>query len=215
MRPSGKSPGEQQIYNTITRDKGSRSSSDLQLEQLLVAMALSDIKEMKENVDVNFETFKKEVQEIRGYIKSAETESESMEEKISSSFKRLKNMFFYDDRGPRTWTHALSSSNPLDRMAIQEMANRQQQENKEIPIIVDLLRTIRRELEKLGKKTKEKTDDMLRELADIKNDARLHHLSLQSKKAGLDRKFVELEELIQGRCTINKIPLSIFEGTKE
>ena len=217
MRPSGKSPGEQQIYHTITRDKGSRSSSDLQLEQLLVAMVLSDIKEMKGNVNANFETFTKEVQEIRGYLENAEKESESMENKISSSFKRLKNMFFYDDRGPRTWTHALSSSNPLDRMAIQTMANRQQleQEYKEIPIIVDLLRTIRRELEKLGKKTKEKTDDMLRELADIKNDARLHHLSLQSKKAGLDRKFVELEELIQGRCTISKIPLSIFEGTKE
>ena len=220
MRPSGKSPGEQQIYNTITRDKGSRNSSDLQLEQILVAMALSDIKEMKENVDANFETFKKEVQEIRGHLKNAETESESMENKISSSFKRLKSLFFYEDRDTLrnhyfSFSEKASMCDRLDRMAIQTMLDRQQQEKREIPIIVDLLRTIRRELEKLGQKTKEKTDGMLRELADIKNDARLHHLSLQSKKAGLDKKFVELEELIQGRCTINKIPLSIFEGTKE
>ena len=246
MRPSGKSPGaEQQIYPTITRDKGSRSSSDLQLEQLLVAMVLSDIKEMKENVDANFETFKKEVQETCGHLKIAETKSALMELDLNSSFFRLKDMFVYDDsdtlpkwkdedretlpkyedEDERTWK-VTSTCTPLERRAIEEMHTRQKEiieikekketkEEKEIPIIVDLLRTIRRELEKLGKKTKEKTDDMLRELADIKNVARLHHLSLQSKKAGLDRKFVELEELIHGHCKIKKIPLSIFEGTKE
>ena len=260
MRPSGKSPGaEQQIYHTITRDRGSRSSSDLQLEQILVAMALSDIKEMKENVDANFETFKKEVQETCGHLKIAETKSALMELDLNSSFFRLKDMFVYDDsdtlpkwkdedretlskdedEDEHTWhrvklastyirepADAMSTCTPLERRAIEEMHTRQKEiieikekketkEEKEIPIIVDLLRTIRRELEKLGKKTKEKTDDMLRELADIKNDARLHHLSLQSKKAGLDKNFVELEELIHGHCTIKKIPLSIFEGTKE
>ncbi len=220
MRPSGKSPGEQHIYHTVTRDKGSRSSSDPQLEQMLVAMALNDIKEMEGNVDANFKAFQKEVEEIRGYVAKAKSESESMENKLSSSFKRLKSMFFYDDRPSNNLNeihqYLASMSEPaLDRMAILKMENRQQQEKREIPIIVDLLRTIRRELEKLGKKTKEKTDDMLRELADIKNDASFHHLSLQSKKAGLDKKFVELEELIQGCCTIKKIPLSILEGTKE
>ncbi|KAL9984445.1 hypothetical protein ACROYT_G006737 [Oculina patagonica] len=187
------------------------------LKKCLWQWLLSDIKEMKENVDANFEAFKKEAQEIRGYLKNAESESESMENKLSSSFKRLKNMFFYDDRKKddimqQDWALMCTT---LDRMAVEKMQERQRPLKKEIPIIVDLLRTIRRELEKLGKNTKEKTDDMLKELADIKNDARLHHLSLQSKKAGLDKKFVELEELIQGCCTIKKIPLSIFEGSKE
>ena len=217
MRPSGKSPEEQHIHHTVTRDKGSRDS-DLQLEQLLVAMALNDIKEMKENVDTNYKAFKKEVQEIRGYLKNAKTESESMEHELSSSFQRLKDMFFYEDRDnlPEVLydMHPLMSR-PLEMKAIAQMRNTSTQVKEEIPIIVELLRTIRRELEKLGKKTKETTDDMLRELADIKNDARLHHLSLQASKAGLDKKFVELEELIQGCCTIKKIPLSIFEGTKE
>ena len=221
MRPSGvKNPDEQHIHHTVSRDKGSRDS-DLQLEQLLVAMALNDIKEMKENVDANFKSFKTEVQEIRVYLENAKKESESMELELSSSFKRLKNMFFYEDR--HNLLHLKKpegfsidrESNRLELKAIEQMMNMNSHVKEEIPIIVKLLRTIRRELEKLGEKTKETTEGMLRELADIKSDARLHHQSLQTKKAGLDKKFVELEELIQGCCTIKKIPLSIFEGTKE
>ena len=218
MRPSGKSPEEQHIHHTVTRDKGSRDS-DLQLEQLLVAMALNDIKEMKENVDANFKSFKTEVQEIRCYLKNAKTESESMELELSSSFQRLKDMFFYEDRDDllvQYDEHPIPlKRRPLEMKAIAQMTNTTSQVKEEIPIIVELLRTIRRELEKLGNKTKETTDGMLRELADIKSDARLHHQSLQANKADLDKKFVELEELIQGCCTIKKIPLSIFEGTKE
>ena len=216
MRPSGvKNPDEQHIHHTVSRDKGSRDS-DLQLEQLLVAMALNDIKEMKENVDANFKSFKTEVQEIRAHLEKAKKESKSLEHKLSSSFKRLKYMFFYNDRRDlysESWK--ASMSDPLELKAIAQMTNTSSQVKKEIPIIVELLRTIRRELEKLGEKTKETAEGMLRELADIKSDARLHHLSLQKTKAGLDKRFVELEELIQGCCTIKKIPLSIFEGTKE
>ena len=74
---------------------------------------------------------------------------------------------------------------------------------------------IRRELEDLAKKTKEKTDEMVNELAQLKSDAQLQHLSLKSKNEGLDRQFLEIEELIQGCCTIKKIPLSIFEGFRD
>ncbi|KAL9984444.1 hypothetical protein ACROYT_G006736 [Oculina patagonica] len=138
MRPSGKSPGEQHIYHTITGDKGSPSSSDLQLEEMLVAMALSDIKEMKENVDTNFEAFKKEAQEIRGYVAKAKSESESMENKLSSSFKRLKNMFFYEDRDTYGSNAIEAMSNSLDRMAIAEMQERQElrQEKKKYPSFI-------------------------------------------------------------------------------
>ena len=48
-------------------------------------------KEMKENVDANFETFKKEVQETCGHLKIAETELALMELDLNSSFFRLKD----------------------------------------------------------------------------------------------------------------------------
>ena len=70
MRPSREIPGEQQIFRPVTREKGSRSS-DLQLEQLIIAMALNDIKEMKEAVDADCKAFKKEVQEIRNHLKNS------------------------------------------------------------------------------------------------------------------------------------------------
>ena len=229
MRPIREIPDEQQIFRTITREKGSHSS-DLQLEQLVVAMALNDIKEMKENLDANCKTFNKEVQEIRNHLKNAKAESESLERELGSSFKRLKKMFFEDRpkkqrnvlmmapmEQPQMSIHAATACK-LDREVIEMWESQvaeEEERKREVPIIVDLLRLIRQELEDLGKKTKEKTDDMLKELAQLKNDAQRQHLSLKSKNEGLDKKFLELEELIQGCCTIKKIPLSILEGSKD
>ena len=228
MRPSREIPGEQQIFRPVTREKGSRSS-DLQLEQLIIAMALNDIKEMKETVDGDCKTFKKEVQEIRSHLNNAKTESESLESELDSSFKRLKKMFYedrpkkranflvMDDRG--MMCHYDSTATVLERARIDEWESQAEIEEKErqreVPIIVDLLRKIRRELEDLGKKTKEKTDDMFKEIKQLKNEAHLQHVSLKSKNEGLDKKFLELEELIQGCCTIKKIPLSILEGSRD
>ena len=218
MRPSREIPDEQQIFHTITREKGSRKS-DLQLEQIIITMALNDIKEMKETVDADCKTFKKEVQEIRDHLKNAKEESETLESELGSSFKRLKKMFFEDrPKKPRdlevlsSWA---SSATELDR-AVMEMWESQENERKrEVPIIVDLLRKIRQELEDLGKTTKEKTDEMLKEMTELKSEAKLQFQSLKSTNEGLDKKFLELEELIQGCCTIKKMPLSILEGSKD
>ena len=228
MRPSREIPEEQQIFRPITREKGSRSS-DLELEQLIIAMALNDIKEMKDAVDADCKTLKKEVQQIRTHLNDAKTESESLESELGSSFKRLKKMFYeerpkkrgnflvMDDRGMMRLSDSTVAG--LERQVINRWESQAESEEKErqreVPIIVDLLRMIRRELEDLGKKTKEKTDDMLKEIKELKNDAHLQHLSLKSKSEGLDKKFLELEELIQGCCTIKKIPLSIFEGFRD
>ena len=222
MRPSRdlELPGEQQIFRPVTRDKGSRSS-DLQLEQLIIAMALNDIKEMKETVDADCKAFKKEVQEIRNHLKNANKASQALESELSYSFKRLKKMFFFDDR-PRRNASLMTSmqkgatASKLDHQVLAMWESQaEEQEERKVPIIVDLLRMIRRELEDLGKKTKEKTDEMAKELAQLKSDAQLQHLSLKSKNEGLDRQFLEIEELIQGCCTIKKIPLSTLECSKD
>ena len=228
MRPSREILDEQQIFRPVTREKGSRSS-DLQLEQVIIAMALNDIKEMKETVDGDCKTFKKEVQEIRSHLNNAKTESESLGSELDSSFKRLKKMF-YEDRPKRRADFLVmddrgmmrsydSTATVLERVRIAEWEAQAEIEEKErqreVPIIGDLLRKIRRELEDLGKKTKEKTDDMFKEIKQLKNDAHLQHVSLKSKNEGLDKKFLELEELIQGCCTIKKIPLSILEGSRD
>ena len=216
MRPSTEIPGEQQISRPVTEKKGSRSS-DLQLEQLIIAMALNNIKEMKETVDADCKAFKKEVQEIRNHLKNATEVSEALESELSYSFKRLKKMFFFDDRPRsnaslpaiiRTTEDARASKLERNVMAMWEA----REEDRKVPIIVDLLRMIRRELGDLGKKAKEKTDEMVKELAQLKSDAHFHHLSLKSKNEGLDRQFLEIAELIQGCCTIKKIPLSTLEG---
>ena len=218
MRPSREIPEEQQIFRPITREKGSRSS-DLELEQLIIAMALTDIKEMKETVDADCETFRKEVHEIWFHLYEGKEESEALERELGSSFKRLKKMFFEDK--PRIFlpTPECLEIQKVDQQVIDaweaQAAVKEKERKREVPIIVDLLRMIRRELEDLGKKTKEKTDDMLKEIKELKNDAHLQHLSLKSKSEGLDKKFLELEELIQGCCTIKKIPLSIFEGFRD
>ena len=228
MRPSREIPEEQQIFRPITREKGSRSS-DLELEQLIIAMALNDIKEMKDAVDADCKTLKKEVQQIRTHLNDAKTESESLESELGSSFKRLKKMFYeerpkkrgnflvMDDRGMMRLSDSTVAG--LERQVINRWESQAESEEKErqreVPIIVDLLRMIRRELEDLGKKTKEKTDEMLREIKELKNDAHLQHVSLKSTNEGLDKKFLELEELIQKCCTIKKIPLSILEGSKD
>ncbi|XP_068736972.1 uncharacterized protein [Montipora capricornis] len=219
MRPSREIPDEQQIFRTITREKGSRSS-DLQLEQLLIAMALNDIKEMKETLDADCKTFKKEMQEISYHLRNAKAESESLESELASSFKRLKKMFFEErpKKQLKEWHSYQSDLERADRCelaVISRWESQEEERKREVPIIVDLLRMIRQELGDLGKKTKEKTDDMLKELAQLKSDAQLQHFSLKSNKEGLDKKFIELEELIQGCCTIKKIPLSILEGSKD
>ncbi|XP_068737190.1 uncharacterized protein [Montipora capricornis] len=216
IRPSREIADQQQIFRTITREKGSRSN-DLQLEQVLIAMALNDIKEMKETVDADCKTFKKEMQEISNHLSNAKAESESLESELGSSFKRLKRMFYEERPIITKWKTFLSTADRCDLAVVNTWASQAKEEERkrEVPIIVDLLRMIRKEMEDLGKKTKEKTDDMLKELAQLKSDAQLHHLSLKSKKEGLDKKFIELEELIQGCCTIKKIPLSILEGSKD
>lgn len=232
MRPSREITDEQQIFRPITKEKGSRSS-DLQLEQLVIAMALNDIKEMKETVDADCNTFKKEVHEIWIHLQNAETESEALERELGSSFNRLKKMFFEErPKKPRNVLplEVLQDERPMEchcetaqelhseviAMWEYQAAEKEEKERKrEVPIIVDLLRMIRRELEDLGKKTKKTTDDMLEEIKYLKNEAHLQHLSLKSKNESLDKKFLEIEELIQGCCTIKKIPLSILEGSKD
>ena len=223
MRPSREIPDEQQIFRTITREKGSRKS-DLQLEQIIIAMALNDIKEMKETVDADCKTFKKEVQEIRDHLENAKAESEALESELGSSFKRLKKMFFEDrPKKPRNlglvddrWhREACSTACKLDREVIAMWESQEKQRKREVPIIVDLLRKIRQELEDLGKTRKENTNEMLKEITQLKSEAKLQFQSLKSKNEGLNKKFVELEELIQGCCTIKKIPLSILEGSKD
>lgn len=219
MRPSREMPDEQQIFRTIKKESGSRGS-DLELEQLVIAMALNDVKEIKETVDANCKRLKKEVQEIRNHLKNAKEESQALENTLSNSFKRVKKMFFLDDR-PRNnvlqaaMECAASTVSQLDRRLIMTWESQAEEKERKVPIIVDLLRMIRRELEGLGKKTKEKTDEMLKELAQLKTDAQLQHRSLKSKNEGLDKKFLEIEELIQGCCTIKKIPLSTLEGSRD
>ena len=221
-------PDEQQSFRTIKKESGSRGS-DLELEQLIIAMALNDVKEIKETVEADCKTFKKEVQEIRNHLKNAKEESQALESTLSDSFKRVKNMFFFDDR-PRinedqgvlvTIMECLENCmkahtvSQLDCILIKKWESKAEEIERKVPIIADLLRMIRRELEGLGKKTKEKTDEMLKELAQLKTDAQLQHRSLKSKNEGLDKKFLEIEELIQGCCTIKKIPLSTLEGSRD
>jgi len=212
MRSSREIPHERQIFHTISREKGSRKS-DLQLEQLIIAMALNDIKEMKETVDADCKTFKKEAQEIRDHLKNAKEESEALKSELGSSFKRLKNMFFEEKtrnlRMPMSCE--MDTLTMLDRAAIAMWESQEKERKREVPIIVDLLRKIRQELEDLGNTRKEKTDEMLKEMTQLKSEAKLQFQSLKSTNEGLDKKFVELEELIQGCCTIKKIPLSILE----
>ena len=223
MRPSREIPDEQQSFRTITRESGSRGS-DLELEQLVIAMALNDVKEIKETVDADRKTFKKEVEEIRNHLNNAKEESQALESKLSDSFKRVKKMFFFDDRrryGPlllpmdESGHEEFSTLSQLDLRLIETWESEVEEEERKVPIIVDLLRMIRRELEDLGKKTKKKTDEMLKELAQLKNEAQFQHLSLKSKNEGLDKNFLEIEELIQGCCTIKKIPLSTFVGSRD
>ena len=219
MRPSREIPDEQHIFYTTAREKGSRKS-DLQLEQIVIAMVLNDIKEMKETVDADCKTFKKEVQEIRDHLKNAKAESEALESGLRSSFKRLKKMFFEDrpkkpGKDVRQWVVHADTASKLDREVIDMWESQEKEREREVPIIVDLLRKIRQELEDLGKKTKENTDEMLKEITQLKSEAKLQFQSLKSKNEGLNKKFVELEELIQGCCTIKKMPLSMLEGSKD
>ena len=218
MRPSREIPDEQQSFRTIKKESGSRGS-DLELEQLVIAMVLNDVKEIKETVDADCKTFKKEVEEIRNHLNNAKEESQALERKLSDSFKRVKKMFFFDDRrrdGPLA--HCLEFNkefDKLDAILVERWESEVEEEERKVPIIVDLLRMIRRELEDLGKKTKKKTDEMLVELAQLKNEAQFQHLSLKSKNEGLDKNFLEIEELIQGCCTIKKIPLSTLVGSRD
>ena len=188
----------------------------------MIAMTLRDIKEMKETVDADCETFKKEVQEIWTHLENAKAESGALERELGSSFRRLKKMFL-EDR-PKNRCNPLlpgvcRAAGRLDRYVIGQLelqAERKEKERKrEEPIIVDLLRMIRRQLEDLGKKTKENTDEMLRKITQLKKAAHQQHLSLKSTNDDLDKQFLELEELIKGCCTIKKIPLSTFVGSKD
>ena len=206
---------EQQIFRQI-----SRRSSDLQLEQLVIAMALNDINEMKETVDADCERFKTEVHGIWIRLQNAEAESEALERQLGSSFKRLKKMFFKDrPKKPRNFLPSAECLEiaKLDQEVIarwESRAEKEEKQEKRVPIIDDLFRIIRRELEDLVKKTREKTDEMLSLITQLKNNAH-RQLSLKSSNAALDKNFLELEELIQGYSRIKKIPLSILEGSKD
>ena len=233
MRPSGEIPNEQQSFRTITRESGSRSSDF----EPVITMALVDVKKIKKTVDADYETFKMEVQQIRNHLNNAEEESQALESKLSDSFERLKNMFFYDDgrREERLFVPPMPMSSnvadtvsKLDRKRIKmweldaeekERKERRRKEKKikerKVPTQFDLLRMIRRELDDLGQKTKEKTHEILEELAQLKSEAQFQHFSLKSKNKGLDKNFLEVEELIQGCCTIKKLPLSTIEGSRD
>ena len=191
MRPSREIPDEQQIFPTITMEKGSRSS-DLQLEQLVNAMALDYIKEMKETIDANCKTFKKEVQEIIIHLRNAKAESESLESELgsSSSFeerpkKKLNVRMFADSFSSSASRCDREVLNMRESQAAEEEEEEEEERKRGVPIIIDLLRMIRLELEDLGKMTKEKTDDMLKELAQLKSDVQL---SLKSNNEGFDKK---------------------------
>ena len=211
-------PDEQQSFRTITRESGSRGS-DL---EPVIAMALNDVKEIKKTVDADCETFMKEVQEIRHHLKNAKKESQALESKLSDSFKRVKKMFFFDDRlrktddfdAPTISLKASAVSSRQQRLT-RALELRAKEKERKVPTAVDLLRMIRLELEDFGKRTKTKTDEMLKELAQLKSDAQFQHLSLKSKNEGLDKNFLEVEKLIQGCCTIKKIPLSTLEGSRD
>ena len=133
MRPSREIPEEQQIFRPITREKGSRSS-DLELEQLIIAMALTDIKEMKETVEADCETFRKEVHEIWFHLYEGKEESEALERELGSSFKRLKTMFFEDrPKKPRNFLPSVECLEiaKLDQEVIARWESRAERKEKE------------------------------------------------------------------------------------
>ena len=220
-RPSGEIPDEQQSFCTITRESSSLGG-DL---EPAITMTLDELKDINETVDADCETFKKEVQEIRNHLNNAKKESQALERKLSDSFKRVKKMFFFEERrreeelfAPLTTPvhcEIADTVSLLDQTLIETWVSEAEEKERKVPAVVDLLRMIRRELEDLGKKTKEKTDEMLEELAQLKSEAQFQHLSLKSKNDGLDKNFLEIEELIQGCCTIKKIPLSTLEGSRD
>ena len=212
---------EQQSFHTITRESGSRGS-DL---EPVIAMALDDVKEIKKTVDADCETFMKEVQEIRNHLKNAKKESQALKSKLSDFFKRVKKMFFFDD--PRRFIPEIPADHMTPNIAtcnivsepdhrfIRTFESKAKEKERKVATAFDLLRMIRRELEDLGKKTKKKTDEMLKELAQIKSDAQFQDLSLKSKNEGLDKNFLEVEKLIQGCCTVKKTPLSTLEVSRD
>ena len=126
-------------------------------------MALDDVKEIKKTVDADCETFMKEVEEIRNHLNNAKEESQALESKLSDSFKRVKKMFFFDDRQrglflPRNPSCHLEADavSQLDHRLIETWAREAEEKERKVPIIVDLLRMIRRELEGLGKRQRKK-----------------------------------------------------------
>ena len=194
MRPSREFPDEQQIFRPITRKEGS-VSSDLQ----------NDLKEMKETVDNDFKTIRKEVDEIWTHLQNAYEETDALGNKLYSSFERLKEMFF--ETRPRYYFEEMDMPVYAYHRNIERLEHLKKEREREEPTIADHLKTIRRELEDLGKKTKRNTRDLSREMTCLKEFARDQHLSLKYKNDSLDKNFLELEELIQRCCTIKKIPL--------
>ena len=188
-------------------------------------MALDHLKDINKSVDADCETFKKEVQEIRNHLNNARKESQALESKLSDSFKRVKKMFFFDERrreeelfDPFTIPAESKIADmvyQLDQTLIETWVSEAEEKERKVPAVVDRLVMIRPELENLGKKTKEKTDEMLEELAQLKSEAQFQHLSLKSMNKGLDKNFLEIEELIQECCTNKKIPLSTLEGSRD
>ena len=193
MRRSREFPDEQQIFRPITRKEGS-VSSDLQ----------NDLKEMKETVDNDFKTIRKEVDEIWTHLQNAYEETDALGNKLYSSFERLKDMFF--ETRPSFACQMVEMPVYAYRRNIERLEHLKKEREREEPTIADLLKTIRRELEDLGKKTKRNTRDLSREMTCLKEFARDQHFSLKYNNDSLDKHFLELEELIQRCCTIKKIP---------
>ena len=166
----------------------------------------NDLKEMKEAVDTDFETIREEVHEIWTHLLDANQKLGELEVNLSSFFSHLKEMFY-------EWDGSMASAVDMSEYAYRrnikwfELFREEFERETKVPTISDRLMTITRELEDLGIKTKENTDDLLKQMTYLKDFAREQHRFLKDQNAGLHNSFLELEKLIQRCCTIKKIPV--------
>ena len=180
-------------------------SREITDEQHFFHPITNDLKEMKEAVDTDFETIRKEVHEIWTHLLEANGKSGELEYKLYSSFEDLKGMFYEWD-GLEALTMDMSEYAWQRNIKWLDLLREEFGGKRKVPTISDRSMTITRELEDLGKKTKENTDDILKQMTLLKDFAREQYLSQEDQNASLDKIFHELEELIQRCCTIKKIP---------
>ena len=165
----------------------------------------NDLKEMKEAVDTDFKTIREEVHEIWTHLLEANEKSGELEYRLYSSFEHLKEMFYEWD-GMCKQTVAMSQYAYRRNIKWFELLREEFGGRRKVPTIPDRSMTITRKLEDLGKKTKENTDDILKQMTHLKDFAREQYRSLEDQNDSLDKVFHELEKLIQRCCTIKKIP---------